>query len=732
MRTTFTHYYKTVLFISLFIIFTFYPLAQAVDFQSSNLPILVIDTHGRSIPDKPKITAHLGIIYNGEGERNDTSDAFNEYNGVIGIEMRGYSSQNWPKKPYGFETRTETGENNNVSLLGMPSENDWVLHAPYVDKTLLRNVLLYKLARELGWYAPRTRFCELLLNGEYMGVYVLIEKLKIDKDRLDLSAPDAADLSGGYLLEMTLSDRVEDDESSFICRESEKAMVIKYPDKDDITPEQQNWITDYINGFESLLNEVGFDDPETGYPKYIDIPSFIDHMLLAEGFNQLDAFSHSQYFYKVKNGKLFNGPGWDFNRTIGNASYYTSWATNEWWLRHPRGGHRAFWPGRLMDDPAFMLKYSKRWFELRQTIFSYDYIFSLIDQWVVFLEEAKLRNFERWPVLGVSINNKYAFDTYEEEIAYMKNWIRDKFTWLDEQFEGYENPNFIFADDPYFGDAINYSPLTALRWSIVQDQGDYRYFLNSTDFGNLSGERLGEYSLIRNRTYGDFKMSFKARSNENFDSNAWADFCVVFGYRDAENYCYAMFNSNPGENGNAIYAVISGHRVKIAEVDLAAITDNIYHQYEIERIGSAIHLRKDGQTYLSANDSRLSGNGSLGVGSYNDSAFFDDIFIINISQVADGAIEINDFILRGNYPNPFNASTKIQYQLSEGSSVDISVLTPQGEKVITLFASFQPAGNYSVVWDGKNSLGKAVSSGLYIVQLKAGKRIHSHKLILLK
>ena len=112
---------------------------------SSNLPIMVINTNGLDIQDLTRITADMGIIYNGEGQTNMISDSFNEYDGKISIEIRGSTSQFFPKKGYGLETQLDNGENNNVSLLGMPEENDWILHGPFSDKSLIRNALSFAL-----------------------------------------------------------------------------------------------------------------------------------------------------------------------------------------------------------------------------------------------------------------------------------------------------------------------------------------------------------------------------------------------------------------------------------------------------------------------------------------------------------------------------------------------------------------------------------------------------------
>jgi len=111
------------------------------------------------------------------------------FRGRIGIELRGQSSLRFPKKPYGFEVRDRAGDNRNVSLLGMPADDDWILYPPYSDKTLMRNVLAFTTARRLGGYASRTRLVELWLDGGYRGVYVLMEKLKLHEDRVDKPEP---------------------------------------------------------------------------------------------------------------------------------------------------------------------------------------------------------------------------------------------------------------------------------------------------------------------------------------------------------------------------------------------------------------------------------------------------------------------------------------------------------------------------------------------------------------
>src|SRR5690606_47519 len=184
--------------------------AFSQEFTSSNLPIVRINTNGEAILDDPKIMADMAIIDNGPGEINDIDDTPTDYNGKIGIEIRGSSSQMFPKKQYGIELWDEQGEGIDASILGMPEEEDWVLFAPYNDKALIRDALAYKLGRDMGQYASRQRFCEVVLNDEYMGVFVFFEKVKRDGERVDIAKLDpdeitGDDLTGGYLFKIDKS-----------------------------------------------------------------------------------------------------------------------------------------------------------------------------------------------------------------------------------------------------------------------------------------------------------------------------------------------------------------------------------------------------------------------------------------------------------------------------------------------------------------------------------------------
>src|SRR4026209_215288 len=180
---------------------------HAQTLTSSNLPIIIINTNGQTIIDDPKITADMGIIFNGENVRNNVSDPLNHYNGKIGIEIRGQSSQMFPMKSYGLELRDAAGSSLEKSIFRMPKEADWVLYAPYTDKTLMRNFLAYTISNELGHWAAHCRFVEVVINGDYKGIYVFMERIKRGSGRVNIAKMGSTDVSGdavtgGYIFSL--------------------------------------------------------------------------------------------------------------------------------------------------------------------------------------------------------------------------------------------------------------------------------------------------------------------------------------------------------------------------------------------------------------------------------------------------------------------------------------------------------------------------------------------------
>ena len=434
---------------------------DTASFSEFNLPLMHIDTRGQKIPDEPRIVADMGLIYNGEGAINAIDDPWNEYSGLISIERRGESSKEFAKKSFSIELQNADGSNNNVSILGLPEENDFVLYGPFSDRTLVKNVLSYELFRRTGRWAPRTRFIEVILNGEYEGVYVLTEKLKRDENRVDIDKLTSEDvspeeISGGYILRRDKKDKLLAEEwwGSPVKQPYHNQMWYEYydPEYADLTSDQASYIRDWMKNFDEVMSGSGFGDPDNGYRKYIKTKSFIDMMFLNEISKGIDNYLFSNYFYKENDadgGQLVAGPPWDYNLGYGNLDYGDSWDAKEsyGWC-YPQGS-RIYWFERLMEDPFYQNKTYCRWTEHREGIFSNESILAIIDSCVQTLGEAADHNFVRFPTLGNYVwpSIEPYPDTYQGEIDKLKSWLLARLAWMDSQWLNKGNCNIQAPTD---------------------------------------------------------------------------------------------------------------------------------------------------------------------------------------------------------------------------------------------------------------------------------------------
>jgi subtilisin-like proprotein convertase family protein len=422
-------------------------------FTSSNLPIVIVNTFSQTIVNEPKIDAQMKIIYNGPGITNYVNDFPNAYNNKIGIEIRGSSSSGFPQKSYGFETRNVSNLENDTILLGMPTEHDWILYAPYDDKTCMRNVLSYDIANKTGHYASRTQFCELLINGQYQGIYVLMEKVKRDNNRVDISKMLSTDiagdqLTGGYIIKVDRDDGPNSYWTSPYPADDGTPVnfVYVYPKDGDIVPQQRAYIQSYIDTVEDVLASPTFSNPVTGYRKYIGVSTFIDYFILNELSKNVDGYRLSTYFHKdkqSKGGKLHAGPAWDYNIAWWNANYCqaelsSGWAWNQGTVCPGGSWQNNFWWRRLLEDPSYTSELKCRWNELRSTTLSIPVLNHYIDSLVGVLNQAQVRHFEQWPILGIYTwpNPSPIPANYPGEITALKNWILNRITWMDANLPG--------------------------------------------------------------------------------------------------------------------------------------------------------------------------------------------------------------------------------------------------------------------------------------------------------
>jgi hypothetical protein len=427
-----------------------------VTFTSSDLPVISINTNGQEIVDDPKIMASMGIINNGAGIRNSITDPFNQYNGKIGIEIRGQSSQMFPMKSYSIELWNNSGNSINQSLFGLPSESDWVLYAPYNDKTLMHNFMAYTLSRSMGHWAANCRYVELLLNGEYKGIYVFMEKIKRNSGRVNISKMASSDISGdaltgGYIISIDKEANAWYSPYTPSNAINNQAIQFSYvtPKITDIAQQQKDYIRAYVDSFENALHGISYQDKQTGWRKYADENSFIDYFIINEVSRNVDGYRLSAYFYKnrySKGGKLIAGPVWDYDLSFRNADYCNGSNTDGWAYEFNSVcpgdyWHVPFWWDKLMSDTGFVSDLRCRWKELRQTTLSTTGLNHLIDSVVNLTAEARGRHFTQWPVLGVYVwpNPSPIPASYTGEISTLKTWLQARISWIDSQLPNIGN-----------------------------------------------------------------------------------------------------------------------------------------------------------------------------------------------------------------------------------------------------------------------------------------------------
>ena len=356
-----------------------------------------------------KVTAHMTM---------------DDYDGPIGIKLRGNSSLGNNQKKYTFELRDEDGHEVEAELMGMPAHSDWVLLGPYYDVSTVRDPLAFQLWRDMGHWGPRSRMVEVTLNGDYRGIYILCEAIKRGKDRVNIDKMRKADtsgreLTGGYLLRI---DTANDDDATFPSKVpgvgegnfmTQVTWSCIYPKKKkSLQPEQIAYIQNYIDTVEQVIQSDDFADPKTGYARYIDVPSFVDYFIHTELSLNADGYKRSAYFYKERQqpdgtgGKLFAGPVWDYNLAYGNAGFANADNPEAWNFEGASNNPTpAMWQ-RLLQDPAFRKAVKTRYQALRKNILSDKAIDAYIDRHVRLISPYLAHHFETYPELLVSEDEK--------------------------------------------------------------------------------------------------------------------------------------------------------------------------------------------------------------------------------------------------------------------------------------------------------------------------------------
>ena len=411
---------------------------------SSDLPLFVFDNfNARKNNDKDfqfnGLTIFEPDLVTGRSSFQDTP----VFTSDAGLRIRGNSTATRAKTPYALELWDWKNRDQAAALLGLPADADWALTGPLeFDRAFIRNTFTYELSRQMGRYAPRTRFVEVFHNRDggdvapedYVGLYFLIERIKRGTDRVDIQPlrpnhNSDPEITGGWILKRDLPGPGE---SGF--QAGGVPIYFVEPKEVEVTGEQQAWIAQHIDKMAVALKDF---NPETGYHQYIDVDSWIDHHLLRLLTAESDSLGLSTYFHMDRSGKIAFGPLWDSDRSMG-ADRDGKADDPEQWHFIPGKMFAEVWWRDLFQDPKFRQRWINRWFELRQTIFHIDNINQVIDQQAAEVREAQVRNFQRWPNFKPVKNSRPEFEFsdpdlegWEAEISHLRNWLIRRINWLD-------------------------------------------------------------------------------------------------------------------------------------------------------------------------------------------------------------------------------------------------------------------------------------------------------------
>lgn len=410
---------------------------------STDMPIpnpFIIDEKGNRKRNDEMVSATIKY-YDSEMKNNFLEDIPTITEKSL-IRIRGRSSRNFDKKGYLLKfKKNNLIDNKKISLSGMTADSNWALHGPYMDKTLIRNYLCYNLAGEIMDYSPNVGFCEIFLNGEYQGIYLLTEKIEYnDAGRIKITQTDPDMKSTSYILRLDVGSEdpfFELNTFSFYTgkngsKDKGSGMLeIIYPGK-TLTSFQKEYIEKDISKFEKALVSFDSADGKWGYPSFIDIDSFVDYFIINEFTMNSDAARLSTYFYKDIRGKMKIAV-WDFNSAFNN--YVPEMADPHYFMMTDK-----FWYEYLLRDSSFVDRIIKRYRELRKTYLSDEYLLNYIDETVSYLGLAIYRNNDVW---GYSFSKEYDLllptsrnpRTYDDAVKQLKDMIVERGSYLDKNIE---------------------------------------------------------------------------------------------------------------------------------------------------------------------------------------------------------------------------------------------------------------------------------------------------------
>lgn len=431
---------------------------QTLEEDATHLPIVALSTKGQTIPgevildDKKNVIGYtmsdtnkkmakmeLSIIdqENKENHLEDTPD----FTTASLVRYRGNSSRYFAKKGYLLRFVDEDGNDNDHNVMGMGKESEWILHGPFMDRTLMRNYLCMNVIGQIMPFTPEVRYCRLYVDGVDQGLYLMMESIRQGETRVNIRENSQDDHYISYIVRLDkdpLNETALDTFSfyTYLTQDHNTRYGVIYPGRSKLSEAWKTYIEDDLSKIEKALYSYDFNDEQSGYPAYLDVDSFVDYYIFMEFFGVRDFGNRSTYLYKDGKGKLSMGPAWDFNNAMDNFM-----------REQPTSGMQLvdrYWYHMLFKDEAFVHQVIKRYETLRTNVLSQNYLYDYIDEVAQYLGKEIDHNFAIWPQ-SLDVNQLTNFEklqpdernpeSWEASIIQMKHYIHDRGTWLDEHID---------------------------------------------------------------------------------------------------------------------------------------------------------------------------------------------------------------------------------------------------------------------------------------------------------
>ncbi|MDZ4824584.1 MAG: CotH kinase family protein [Flavobacteriales bacterium] len=653
-------------------------------FPGSTLPVVKISTFGIEIPNDPKVEALFELVNHDDGSLNFYTDTVYEYAGNVLIELQGFTGPYYPKKNYDFDVIDDLGNKIDTSLLDMPAENDWMLKAEYLDGTLMYNSIAYEFSRRMGQYAPRTKFCEVFVDGDYVGVYTLTEKVKRDNNRVDIAKLNPEDiagteLTGGYIIEMNINGAPGNWNSEYeAINVGTNGLPVEfkhvYPKATDIDPIQHGYIKAWVDSFEYALHQPDFDDPFGGYRKWIDEDSFIDFMLVNEFSTNYDSYGRSTYLFKDKSTSddslMHIGPPWDYDRGFCCAE---NWV---WEETHPGWPFPDWWE-IFHTDSLFLEHEWCRWTSLREDIFSTENFMGFVDSLHTLLDGIAERNYERWPELGVW--------NWDGNVEYLQTLLTDRLEWMDNNITGNYNCIDVLTNTAPNLESFEDDQFPPNCWSLIDDDGDEENWKISGAVPGFGSENCAHSYSVSSLTPDNYLITplLHPMTDEHLTY-------YVAGQADGFEDTYQVLLSTSGDSPTDFTVVlweetISGNQWHYRAQDLSEWWgQDIYLAFRHFNSTGNLIVRIDDVRYPTWADEQLNCE-------------------VSVNETAS-----QNFIA---YPNPFSDELVIEFQNKDFSGVlDVKIFNTLGEIILIKQISGSPTEIDT----------STLSQGMYVLEVSCG------------